>query len=231
MSLGPTASPAPSLIAAVAWGDVPGWVSAIAAILALAAAVAAALYVRSQYIVMRDQRDVMNSQLDVMKEQAAADRDEIARQRTELTEGDRVRARVQANLIDFIPARTIAELSGLGAGTYLTATVVNNSNRPVRLVRVKANPENGDTPTHNMDEYVGRIRDVGDTGRRFVRDTDLRSPLELLRRGEDVTFLFPIVANDYPRTRFWLQFEDDAGLLWELDSDAHLRPITERWPY
>lgn len=230
-----TASPATSSIAAVAWGDVPGWVSAIAAILALAAAAVAAWYVHKQYGTMKDQYDamknqgvVMSGQLDVMKEQAAADREVIDRQRVEWAEADRIRARDQAARIDVTPEKHPADLPGVGSHTYWTLVVKNTSNRPIYGVRFRANVKAADEPMATMDERVGRVRDIGN-GPYFFQDAELRHPLPVLRRDAEVAFLVPPVTDLYPNPKFWIQFEDDAGSLWELDSDMHLRPIIERW--
>lgn len=227
-----SASPAVPTVhtAAVSWGDVPGWVSAIAAILALAAAVIAAFYVKSQYDVMSDQRDVMNDQLDVMKEQAAADREEITRQRAELAERDRLRAREQASKVEVKHQKHQAALAGMATGTFWTVAVRNASDRPIRGVRCKADVQGNDQPMQSMDEYLGYIKDIGN-GPYFYQDADLRSPVPILRRDEHVVFIVPIAADEYPNPRFWLQFADDAGTLWELDSDMHLKPISERWAY
>lgn len=226
--------------AAVSWGDVPGWVSAIAAMLALAAAVAAALYVKRQFEVMRDQRDVMNNQLDVMREQATADRDEIARQRAELAEGDRLRARAQAEQVDAKPGRHEALRLDIEAGTFPTLTITNSSSRPIRFLRCKAEPMGGDAPDRWAERYIGQLDAAFEFGEmrtvsgipptRFAQDTELRPPL-MLRRHEHVTFLLEMDADKYPNTRFWVEFQDDAEQWWQLDSDMHLKAIKldDRW--
>src|SRR5690349_16844593 len=96
----------PVLASPVAWGDVPGWISAGATVLGLIAAGLAAWFVKGQ--------------LDVMKEQAARDRkraehdrEEIAHQRAEWAEADRLRARAQAKQIDVSPGAHIVEMSGI----------------------------------------------------------------------------------------------------------------------
>lgn len=206
-----------SHVTAVAWGDVPSWVSATATTLGLIAAGIAAWFVRGQ--------------LNVMKEQATRERVEFERQRLELIEGERIRARAQAELIDVLPSQRHADLGVTHSGIFPVLTVVNGSNRPIHHLRCKASPLHTDAPTNELNSYIGRMKQVGDTGLHFVRDASLRSPLPVLRRNEELTFLLEMDATSIPDTRFWIQFEDDAGLWWQLDSDMHLMRITdaERW--
>ncbi len=214
-----TADVATTIRASVALGDLPGWIGAVSTFLGLIAAGFAAWYVRGQLIEMRRQAD--------------ANGEELARQRTEWAEADRVRARAQAEQIDIMPESRLADLPTFGSGTYWTATVVNGSNRPIRNLRCRANVEGQDKPNQLMNDHIGRIADVGNTGKRFVKDADLRAPLPVLRRGESVTFLSPLTPGPAWLTRFWVQFEDDADLHWQLDSHGHLQRIEpdERWTY
>jgi hypothetical protein len=219
--------------AAVNMGDVPTWIGGVSAALGLIAASIAAVFVKRQF-------DVLKDQLGVMKEQAAADREEVARQRADLAEAEQLRARAQAEQIDVTPGRHYAELQGINPETFLTLTVHNGSNRPIRGLKVKANPQGGDDPTHDLDLHLGRLEDesyqqpmpqIGDPTLNFVQDKSLRSPLALLRRDEDVSFLLALAADRWPIAKYWVQFGDDAGLVWELDSDMHLRRIEERWKH
>jgi hypothetical protein len=205
--------------ASVAWGDVPGWIGAISTMLGLIAAGIAAWYVRGQLIEMRRQTEANGEELD--------------RQRVEWAEADRVRARAQAEQIDIIPELRLADLPSVGSGTYWTATVTNESNRPIRNLQCRANVEGADKPNQLMNNHIGRVADVGNTGERFVKDGDLRAPLPVLRRGEHVTFLSSLPPAPAWLTKFWVQFEDDADLLWQLDSYGHLQRIEpgDWWTY
>jgi hypothetical protein len=211
-----TAVMAATVRASVALGDLPGWIGALSTFLGLVAAGFAAWYVRGQLIEMRRQAD--------------ANGEELARQRIEWAETDRIRARDQAVRIDVAPEKHPADLPGIGSHTYWTLVVKNTSNRPIYGVRFRANVKAAYEPMATIDERVGRIRDIGN-GPYFFQDAELQHPLPVLRRDAEVAFLVPTVTDLYPNPKFWIQFSDDAGSLWELDSDMHLRPISERWVY
>lgn len=219
----------------VNWGDVPSWIGACATVLGLAAAIVAAVFVKGQL-------DAMKAQLRMAEEQAGVDRAELERQRSEQEASERLRARTQAEQVDVIPGSAPATLPGINPGTFLTLTIKNDSNRPIRGVRCKANLDGGALPMYDMDQHLGHLTSdldflamtgaverIGPPPLTFEPDGTLRSPLPLLRRGDEVTFLLARPADRHPAVRFWAQFEDDARSLWELDSDMHLAPIEARW--
>jgi hypothetical protein len=211
----------------VDWGDVPTWVGSIGTFLLVLFAGIAARWAAKQLKEMQDQTKSIREAND-------ENREELKRLRARQDEADRVRARAQAGEINVVADRYWARLDhGPNPDVFLTLTVNNESLRPIRGLRCKADQLGGDKPTVPLADYLGRVRNSGGEfdGRDFIQDKSLRSPMKLLRSHEACTFLLTSVAKQYPNVRFWVQFQDDAGLWWELDSDMHLIQIeaAERW--
>jgi len=233
-----------NVASAVDWGDVPTWVNSVEALFLVVAAVLGGRWAAGQLNEMKAQSQSnreANEELRKANEEARKandeNREELERLRARQDAEDRLRTRAQAEKIDVIAGGHPAALRSINPDVFLTLTVRNESPRPIRHLRCKADQQGSDRPTTSLSQYSGRLEENDDSEScidhpfKFVEDPRWRYPVELLRRGEECTFLLAALPRQCPNARFWVQFQDDADLWWDLDSDMRLRqiPAEERW--
>lgn len=193
----------------VNWGDVPTWVTAGVAFLAL---IGAALAYGTQSAQLRLQR-------------------------LQLADHSRVQEREQANLVD-VAGRPIdgaqAQVLPADKGEPVHMVVVaNGSKRPVRDVTVKIEAIQADESIRHqkMADVWGTLQTyaVGITAQAqtFV-PVERSSTMPVLRAGQTAAFVWGFTAAMYPRFISWVRFTDDAGLHWEIDQSLHLEKLAAR---
>jgi hypothetical protein len=193
----------------VAWGDVPTWVTAGVAFLAL---IGATLAYKTQSEQLRLQRIQLEDQTRVQE-----------REQANLVD-------VRAGAIDGAQARVLPDDKGEPVHMVV---VTNASKRPVREVTVKIEAIQADESIRHrkladlwgvMETYA-----LGSTARAqtFV-PTERSSTMPVLRAGQTAAFVWGFTAALYPRLISWVRFTDDAGLHWEIDTSLHLEKLAKR---
>lgn len=191
----------------VAWGDVPTWVTAGVAFMAL---IGASLAYRTQS-------------------------EQLRLQRIQFQDQTRIQEREQADQIDVV-ARTIskeaqeswlAKHQGELAHPHAHSVVVTNgSKRPIREVACKVEVGRNDGSAHALGEGVyGYMAGTDFVGHFIERGSG--STMPVLRAGMKAGFAWSGAA-EYPRIVWTVRFTDDAGRHWEIDTDLHLRKLDHR---
>jgi hypothetical protein len=207
-----------------AWGDVPAWVTAGVAFLAL---IGAMLAYRTQSEQLRLQRIQFEDQTRVQEREQANQVD------------------VTTGVLDGAQARVLP--TNKGEPVHMVV-VTNGSKRPIRDVTCRANvysaaselfgPRRADGQPVRQDELVKERRapdvlgqvtaiDPGGEAQTFV----LRSPgimWPVLKAGDHVAFVWGLATAQWPRLVPLVRFTDDAGLHWEIDRDLHLQKLNSR---
>jgi hypothetical protein len=192
------------------WGDIPTWVTAGVAFLAL---IGASLAYRTQS-------------------------EQLRLQRIQLEDQTRVQEREQANLVD-VSAVAIdgahAHVLPDDKGEPVHMVVVfNGSKRPVREVTVKIEAIQADMSIRHpklADVWGTRFRGAvgipAAEAETFVLG-ERSSTMPVLRADQAAGFVWGFTTALYPRLKSWVRFTDDAGLHWEIDNSLHLQKLAER---
>ena len=200
----------------VDWGDVPTWVTAGVALLALVAAVRA-----------------YQDQSAGLKKQAEA----VEMQRQQLEAQTRLQEREQADPVDVqVRAYDGAQATVLprdkGEQVHMVV-VINNSNRPIRFVVPKVEPGDGNwkgTQGAKIADVLGEMTPIG-VGSARVDAFEFKARtgvMPLLRAGHKAAFAWGLTVLARPSIRSCVRFTDDAGLVWEVDSFLHLQKLSSR---
>lgn len=193
----------------VDWGDVPAWLTAVVAFLAL---IAAGLAYRKQ-----------SEQLRLQSEQ-------LRLQQTQLEDQTRVQEREQANQIDvdwqnIDPSTWLRQLLKRGANVDKMLVVANNSKRPIRSVKCKLqrSATSGGQEPRRLADAASELRPST-----AEHQEDTFKPgetiLAVIKAGASGGFIWS--SADKPD--FQVRFTDDADLHWEIDTDLHLEKLPER---
>jgi hypothetical protein len=207
--------------------DLPPWLLALFALLALGAAVAAYFDQRKSTAALaaqvKDQGEANKLQGDVLQAQFTA----LLRQQAEHVASD--------------PRAYDGPVPGVqnGSGEPVHMRVVtNNSQRPIRnvVVRMQAQQNGGPAAephaTCLTGELTKEMHPRGDTVQLVevnrLKDGGTERPdIPLKRAGDERAFVFALCEATHQGI-FTLRFNDDAGLHWEIDNDLHLRPLDNR---
>lgn len=190
----------------VNWGDVPTWVAAGVAFLAL---IGAALAYRTQS-------------------------EQLRLQRMQLADQTRVQEREQANQVDVFTQKI--DPSALLLTDPFTSddgmlVVVNSSKRPIQDVTCKLSRSetDGEPEPSRLADSSGELRPYP-PGRQ--EDTFLvtgESGVPLIRAGTKGGFIWSFADSPGSKwLQFWVRFTDDAGLHWEIDNLLHLEKLAQR---
>jgi hypothetical protein len=199
----------------VNWGDVPTWVTAGVALLALIGAGIAYKYQAEQVRLQREQ---------------LADQKEASRQQSRvIAEQNRLRQREQADQVEF-SWQPSAPLDETQQDEIWMGVVRNASQRPVRDVVCRIHPH----PAEDFEfgaQGVGQLMNIGMDTRANVptfASPRLGDMVPLIRRDAACGFKTSITVHDHGVARMMVRFTDDAGLHWEIDPDLHLKKLDHR---
>lgn len=217
-------------------GDLPTWLLAVFAFLALLAAVAA---YRKQSSSDDHLAEQVRTQGDALAEQRKATQalaDQAEAQRLALEDQQAVNAlqarMLERNLNAFVrqqaeQIRYDQDTFGADEGSPVyRVRVTNESSRPVRDVVCRlAGDQLGE---HCTAEWAGRIIRTSGLPRERVRDQVEGERVQLIRKEQTWGFVFPIDAVAAEKIPGLIRFTDDAGLHWQVDNDLHLEQLDSR---
>jgi hypothetical protein len=115
-----------------------------------------------------------------------------------------------------------------------TVYITNGSRRPIRDIMATIVPAPGmdsAAATQRADIVTVTVRDSKVPEASAHASTLLKINVEaiaLLRAGAIAGLVFQYRLKEYPKPRFAVEFTDDAGLRWQIDSDLHLQRIPEK---
>jgi hypothetical protein len=230
----------------IQWGDVPTWLTAVVAAVALVAAVQAyskqaesvkhqAEQLRLQGVALVDQQEANRKQAEVVKAQLR-----------EMAERAEAYERQQADAITVTATRWTGILYGLrdtNNDPYLHMAVVGNEwHRPIRNVACRIQQTR--KGVMNVAVRSGKLIEVPPTleeratfkaihGRepepsdQLVEDTE-NGQVPFVRAGERAAFIFKSEVGKHPGARITGRFTDDAGLHWQIDPDLSLTKLDSR---
>jgi hypothetical protein len=104
------------------------------------------------------------------------------------------------------------------------ADVLNDSQRPIRNVACRIEPEQGEAlqAAHQVGLYVSFSS--GPHGLPLSDGTHI----PLVRAGETAGFVFDVEEEQHPKARMTARFTDDASLHWQICPDLHLEKLGNR---
>lgn len=190
----------------VAWGDVPTWVTAGVAFLAL---IGASLAYRTQS-------------------------EQLRLQQVQLADQTRVQEREQANQIDIawqhIDPRALLLMEEFTKVDSMLV-VVNNSRRPIRSVTSKLarSATSGESEPERPADGAGELRPYPPDRQEDTFIVVGGPTVPVVKAGAKGGFIW--LSADKPELKwlnFWVRFTDDADLDWEIDTGLHLEKLAER---
>jgi hypothetical protein len=195
------------------WGDVPTWVTAGVAFLAL---IGATLAYRAQS-------------------------EQLRLQRIQLADQTRIQEREQANKVGIGAYPIDGELAKVlpedkGAPVHMVV-VINGSERPIRKVASKIEAmELAGRATGQHDDKLADVYgslepyDLRPGARRETFVFGARDhTMPVLRANRKAAFVWSFTVAEYPELSALVRFDDDAGLHWEVSyPDLHLQKLHKR---
>jgi hypothetical protein len=105
--------------------------------------------------------------------------------------------------------------------------ITNNSRRPIRDITATMMPEIGmDSVEATQIANIVTVT-IGDSKPVSAIYKVILPAVTLLRAGKAAGLVFACRISDYPKPRFAVEFTDDAGLRWQIDTDLHLQKAGE----
>jgi hypothetical protein len=155
--------------------------------------------------------------------QLKSQREEIARQTRQLERQQADQIDVMLHADDAVPPAASQAKNNPNWMVYVT----NGSRRPIRDITSTM------VPAPDMDSIAAIMVasvltvSVGDSKPASAIYKIEVPAIVLLRAGMSLGLVFPARVSEYPKPCFTIEFSDDAGLRWQIDSDLHLQKLSE----
>ena len=202
------------------WTDIRTWVGFAVVVIGVVIALVQLDLQRRQ---LAGQHKVIHEEVERNKSRDAL----ISGQLQELEQRALTFERQQADAIGLRPSTWGIRVPGSQPSvvrTVHTADVRNDSQRPIRNVACRIEPEPGEAlqAAHQVGLFV-----TFSSGPRGLPLSE-GAHIPLIPAGEAASFIFDMEEKQYPKARMTARFTDDAGLHWQIYPDLHLEKLNDR---